>query len=362
MICQVRGGTIRNFNRPLLERKGLTRSHVDILAFRELFYVVMKRYLLPLLWVIIPLFLSPAPAFPFGGPLQAKNEFPLFLPLNAPFIETAAYDHSFSVNLSYSSVYMVRNSAAWSVNLDMEVAELNFRYRKDILNLLELGIDIPVLSFNSGFMDDFLSSYHKTFGFSDYGRSGRPSNTFLYEVKKNGVLVIKAEGGRVGIGDVRITAKRTLLSDDPAVSLIADVELPTGSASKGFGNGSIDAGVGLLVDKKLSEKIKAYLNLGVVFPGDFKARETIALKNFVYGGLCIEADVSKNISLLGQVFAQNSPFPKTGISSIDRTAVLLTLGGRYTSGKDSFELSFTEDPNTAGAPDFTITLAYKKRF
>ncbi len=68
-------------------------------------------------------------AFPFSGPLPAKNQFPLFLPLNSPSLETASYDNS--------------------------------------------------ISFNSGFMDAFLSSFHKTFGFPDYGRSGRPGNDFL---------------------------------------------------------------------------------------------------------------------------------------------------------------------------------------
>ncbi len=322
----------------------------------------MKRYLLAPLGLVVSLILFASDAFSFGGPLETRNQFPLFLPLNAPSLETASYEHSLSVDFAYSSVYMVRSSSSWSVNLDMEVAALNFRYRRDILNLFELGIDIPVLSFNSGFMDGFLKSYHNAFGFSDYGRSERPSNSFLYEVRRNGVLVIKGEGGGVGIGDIRLTAKRALLSGDPAVSVVADVELPTGSASKGYGNGSIDAGVGLLVDKKLSEKIKGYLNLGVVFPGDFRARETVELRNFVYGGICLEAQLWKNFGLLGQVVAQNSPFPKTGVNSMDRPSVLLTLGGRYTSGKSSFELSFTEDPNTAGAPDFSVAVSFKKRF
>jgi hypothetical protein len=322
----------------------------------------MRKYLPVLLGIIIPLTFLVPEAFPFGGPLQTKNQFPLFLPLNPPYLETASYDNSFSIDLSYSSVYMVRSSPAWSVDLDMEVAELNFRYRKDVLDLFELGVDIPILSFNSGFMDDFLSTYHKRFGFSDYGRSGRPTNAFLYEVRENGRLVIKGEGGRTGIGDVRITAKRTLLSADPTVSLMADVELPTGSASKGFGNGSIDAGIALLVDKKISDRIKAYVNVGAVFPGDLKAHETIKLRDFLYGGVCLEAELSKNFSILGQAIAQNSPFPKTGVSTVDRPAVLLTLGGRYSSGKNSFELSITEDPNTAGAPDFTVTFAFKKRF
>jgi hypothetical protein len=60
------------------------------------------------------------------------------------------------------------------------------------------------------------------------------------------------------------------------------------------------------------------------------------------------------------VLFQNSPFPKTGISSIDRISALLSFGGRYTSGKNSVELSFTEDPNTAGAPDFIVTIAFKR--
>lgn len=322
----------------------------------------MKKWPLATLGIILFLdFLSPK-AFPFEGPLQARNQFPLFLSLNAPYLETASYDNFFGADLSYSSVYMVRRSPVWSVGLDFEVAQLNFRFRRVISDLFELGLDVPFLSFNSGFMDDFLSAYHKTFGFSDYGRSERPANSFLYEVKRNGVLVMKGEGGRVGIGDIRLTVKKTLLSDDPTVSLLADIELPTGRTSNGFGNGSVDAGVALLLDKRISERIKAYLNLGAVFPGNWRAIETIRLSDYVYGGVCVEAAVSKKISLLGQIFAQNSPFPKTGIGSMDRIAVLLTLGGRYSSGKNSFELSLTEDPNTAGAPDFTVTLAYKRRF
>jgi hypothetical protein len=43
-------------------------------------------------------------------------------------------------------------------------------------------------------------------------------------------------------------------------------------------------------------------------------------------------------------------------------AVLLSLGGRYYLGNSSLELSFTEDPNTSGAPDFTFNASFKRRF
>ena len=156
--------------------------------------------------------------------------------------------------------------------------------------------------------------------------------------------------------------KKPLLTGDPAISIRGDIEFPTGASRKGYGNGSVDSGLALLVDKDISRKFKSYFNIGIVFPGDLKGDQTIDLKEFLFGGAAVEADLWKHVGLIVQVFVQGSPFPETGISSVDRLAVLLTLGGRYYVGKNSFELSFTEDPNTAGAPDFTFNLSFKRRF
>ncbi len=86
------------------------------------------------------------------------------------------------------------------------------------------------------------------------------------------------------------------------------------------------------------------------------------LREFLCGGAAIEAAVWKNFGLLGQVFIQGSPFPKTENSPVDRVAVLLSLGARYYLGNNSFELSFTEDPNTSGAPDFSLNFSFKRIF
>ncbi len=321
----------------------------------------MKKIILLFLPFIIISFYS-FTTYAFEGPLQVKNQFPLFLNVNAPFLETASIENSFSANLSYSSIYLVRSSSEWSMGLDMEITELDLRFRKNIKNFIEFGVDLPFLSFNSGFMDDFINSYHDAFGFPDYGRSNRPDNELLYEVKRKGVLILRGEGGRIGIGDIRLTLKKPILKGDPAISIRADVELPTGDAKKGYGSGSIDAGFAVLIDKKLSERFKAYGNLGVVFPGDLRGHERVELREFLCGGAAIEAALWKNLSFLGQVFVQGSPFPKTNISSVDRIVVLLSLGGRYSSGNNSFELSFTEDPNTSGAPDFTMNFFFKRIF
>ncbi|MBI5634303.1 MAG: DUF3187 family protein [Nitrospirae bacterium] len=302
------------------------------------------------------------PVSAFDGPLRVKNQFPLLMHLDSPSLESAVTANSLSASLFYSTVFMDKQSAQWKAQLDMEIAELNLRYTRQISNLFEFGIEVPILALTSGFMDPFLDTYHSTFGFGDYGRQSRPSNSFLYKVQRRGEVIIRGEANGIGLGDIKLSAKKILFEKDPLISIKAEVELPTGAASKGYGNGSLDGGLSLLLDKRLSEDIISYFNIGVIFPGELRAVEPINLNTSVYGGMGLEARISEQFSLLGQVMAQTSPFPKTGIGNMDRVGLLLTLGGRYVKGKENYELSFSEDPNTAGAPDVTFTISYKKNY
>lgn len=326
------------------------------------FYVPVKVVIAGLFLIFLSAFMASfEPVCAFEGPLQSRNQFPLFMHADAPGLESARTGDSFSASFYYSSVFMSHQSQTWNVQLDMEVATLELQYKKDIGRNLELGISIPVISFNSGFMDGFLHDFHKTFGFADYGRSARPRNELAYEVRNNGQLMIRGQSG-TGLGDIRLTAKKMIFTSDPAVSVSASLELPTGDASKGYGNGSLDAGLSVLVDKRLGENLMSYFNAGVIFPGNIKAEQTINLKESFFAGAGLEYLVSPHFGLLGQAIVQTSPFPKTGIGEIDRTGVILVFGGRYTKAKDSIEFSMTEDPNTAGATDFTVNVLYKRRF
>ncbi len=301
---------------------------------------------------------------PLAGPLEIKNQFPLFLPLNRPVLESAAVQDSFSVQCSYSSIFFVRDNPRWSVYLDMEWAELNLKYQKTLFSFLEITLELPLLSFNSGFMDNGLDWYHTTFGFQDYGRRTRPANQFLYQVKKDDRPVIAGESGKWGFGDLKISAKKVLLKldDQPFLSVKAAAELPTGDPDTGFGNGSLDLGLLVQVEKKLTRYLQVTGNLGGVFPGNLKAQTTIELRNYWFGGIGLEAKPWKRISLIGQISAQTSPFPETGFDFIDNPALVMTLGGRYYLDRNHFELSLTEDLNTSGAPDFTVNFSFRRTF
>lgn len=297
---------------------------------------------------------------PFDGPFQIKNLFPLFLHANQPYLEKAALENSLSFTLSHSSTYTVQESGDWTIHLDMEITELNLRYKRIINNNFEFDFDIPVLIIGAGFMDGFIEDYHHAFGFPGYGRSNRPKNEFLYEVRKDGDLIIRGKSG-VKPGDIRLSLKKSLISSDNLnLSIKGSVEIPLSSARQGFSNGNIDGSLSVALDKRISDRTITYWNVGAVFPGNVKGHEDLNMKNFFYGGAAAETHLIKDLFLIVQVLGQSKIYPTTDLEAVDRAAVLLAVGGRYHTGKGALDLSLTEDLSQSGVPDFILNLSYKK--
>jgi hypothetical protein len=314
------------------------------------------KIIIPLiLFLICPL----SEVFSFDGPLQVKNQYPIFIHADQPYLEEAAVRNSMSYSLSHSSTYTVQESGEWIVHLDMEITELNFRYKRIIKDKIEFGLDLPVLILGGGFMDGFLEDYHDAFGFPDYGRSERPHNDFLYEIRKNGELIIQGRSS-VAIGDIRLTAKKPLVASGGFnLSIAANVEVPVSSAKKGFSNGSFDAGVSVLLDKSITDNIMTYCNFGAVFPGDVRGHEKLNINNFFYGGAAVEASLGKSFSAIVQVLGQSGIYPETDLLAVDRDSYMIAFGGRYKKGTKGLEFSLTEDLSESGAPDFIVNLTYK---
>ena len=308
------------------------------------------------------LFLCPVIADAFAGPFQVRNQFPLLTVLDPPCLESAAVEDSATVSLSHSSVYVTETRAAWTVNMDIELTELMVRLKKSLTGRTEVGIDLPFYRPTAGFLDRPLSTFHDIVGMGDYGRHSRPDNDFLFELLHQGKPVIVLRNGEAGIGDVRLTAKHVVHEGPTLVSVSANVEFPTGDAKTGYGNGSYDAGLAVLVDRDLGKVYRGYVNLGVIFPGELKGYETIPLSTSYYGGLGIEAAWWERFHVIVQTVVATSPYPDTGIRQVDWPGVLLTFGGRYSFDPGSLEFSLTEDPDTAGAPDFTMSIAFRYRF
>lgn len=311
---------------------------------------------------IILLFASSSPAAAsFEGPFQVRNLFPLSLHLDQPFLEKAATESSMSYSLSHSSTYVVQDSADWAFGLDMEITEINFIYRRNVRDIFEMSVVLPVLITGGGFMDDFVENFHEAFGFSDYGRSDRPHNEFRYSVSRDGDSVISGKSG-TRMGDIRLAVKKPLLSSDRyRLSALASVEFPVSSSEQGFSNGSIDGSGALLLDAAVSERIMTYWNMGGVFPGDVRGHERLNVRNYFHAGTAVEMILGRGFSAILQVQGQSEFYHDTGVDAVDGWAYLIAFGGRYQKGDRSLDLSLTEDLNTTGVPDFIVNLTYKVR-
>ncbi len=331
-------------------------------AFAKPFHAIGEPMKLRMLALCLFLVLSPTTARAFEGPLQVRNQFPLFIGIDPPYFESAIVQDAVSINLTHSSVYVIEEKQPWVVDMDLETTELNLRLKKKTSNSTEVGLDLPFLRTEQGFLDRPVAWIHETLGTGDYGRHNRPMNEFLYDIKYQGMPVIAPENGKAGLGDVRLTVKQIIRKGSPIVSLLAGLELPTGDANLGFGNGSVDASFAVLVDFDMGKAYHGYVNVGGVFPGDLKGHQTIPLRDYAYGGFGVEAAWWEHFHVIVQTLAQGSPFPKTYIRQVDWPGVLLVMGGRYSFEKSSIEFSLTEDPSTAGTPDFILNISYAMKY
>ena len=314
-------------------------------------------------WVLLVLAAAaPARAASFQGPLQVRNGFPLAAILDAPYLERAVQEDSLSFGLSHSSIDFPESDAGLDFRIDLEATELAVRYRKTVSGFCEFGIDVPFVSFNGGFLDRSIVRFHEAFGI-DSGKNAESSGLFRFEVDKDGLPVVRGESGRIGVGDIRASVKKTVFRGKSfAAALAADLEFPSGDAGKGYGNGRLDKRVALLAEGSFGGRFHAVANIGKVFPGDLHGLTTLRFDDFRYGGLSIEAALSSRSGLLAQIFVQDTPLPKGGLvfPVLLADPMLVTVGYRYRSGGYGIEFSLTENLRPSITPDLSLNVTMKR--
>ncbi len=311
--------------------------------------------------------LAAAPAFAggFEGPLIVKNGQPLYAALNSPSLVSAEPESFLNLNFSYSSTYLVEASSAWFTGLDLETAMLDIQDKRTVGDGLEIGFDLPVIRYGSGFFDNEIESYHSLIGMPNaYGRKNRPQNNFLLSVTHDGKAVVHGTANETTLGDLMLETKKNIFHDDSSsVSLQAFINLPTGDPQRSSGSGRTNGGIAVLVNERLRSDVMLYVNAGLGLLHELTAIEYVELKNYYYGGAGLEWIFSPKVLLNVQTTIQSSPFPKMKINAMDNPSMLGSFGGRYLLGeKSTLGLSVTEDIDVAGAPDIMMGFDYRHRF
>jgi hypothetical protein len=143
-----------------------------------------------------------------------------------------------------------------------------------------------------------------------------------------------------GLGDIEIGAKYRFVQEKgarPQVGVFPFLEIPSGDASRGLGNGQVWARLPVWVQKSWGPWT-SYGGGGAVVNG------APGLRNYPFAGWLVQRDLSKKLTLGAEVFAHGGQGPA---SPSPRSSTLVDAGGYY-NFNPGFSLLFAAGHSVAG--------------
>jgi uncharacterized protein DUF3187 len=316
---------------------------------------------------------------PTSGPRPVVRG-PLPVTTNGPIVDTflqfrprgpattAVGSVDLAITSEYSSLFQNGSGNGADVVIDAELWRTGVALRTGVTERTDVEVEVPVIYASNGFADDLIEGWHSFFGLPDGGRNTRPNNSYDVHVDQNGQRAYELEPYTVAIGDIPIVVTQRVADEKDAgvgLALRAGIELPVGSESKGFGNGGIDWGGGLLAERSIERVTLTGAAYYVVTASSsaFDRAGVDALDALeIHGGL--EVRWNDNASI---VFGLRSTPPAThdvDIPEVDSNVLDLDIGWIQDLGEGGSRLvlGFTEDLIADSGPDLTVFLGWRTGF
>ena len=243
--------------------------------------------------------------------------------------------------------------------IDGESRVLNLSLRRRIGDTVEVGVEIPYISYSGGFLDGVIYNFHDLVGLSNSTREG-PEDLFRMYFEKDGVTQFDLMQAESGIGDVQLTAALQL----ERVTLRAGLKAPTGDPDKLTGSGAADASLGVHGGGK-TEVLQRPLDYsgfaGILALGDGDVLPTLQRDVVPYAGIALRWHATERFALATQVYAQG-PYSKAHLDELSGNTFQLAFGFDYRFPRQGLLLRFAiaEDIAAAAAPDFAAHLSIRR--
>lgn len=251
------------------------------------------------------------------GPIPLRIISPLSIPFYQFTPERAASlgEGIWNARLEFSDSNVLQNSEfpepEYSAQIDLELARLNLNLRYGMTENWDLGFELPFLYAYDGFLDHFIRKFEDFVDEPKLRRITENRNSFNYEVTRNREAFLKGAENRAGIGDVALTAKRTLLPQKnwmPGSSIRTALKAPTGDEDIAFGSGRFDAALGFALEWDF-HRWGMNANLNTTFPiGNRLDASGLDTQPIVSGSLDVEYRTSSRFSWHLQFASSMSPF------------------------------------------------------
>jgi hypothetical protein len=224
----------------------------------------------------------------------------------------------------------------------------------------QLSFEVPYLSHQGGFLDDFIYDWHDFFGMSQNGRTKDNSDQLHISYLDGSNTFFEIQDHQRGLGDIRINCAYTRPWENRALIFSSELKLPTGDYDKLTGSGGYDFSVGVMLNDPHSlgkYHITLYGGLAGIFLGNIDAVQAPAQKDFaVAGRVGIGWQATKLIQLKLQLDGQSALYDSS-LELIGDPAFQVIMGGSLTFSDDVYlDISVAEDINSATGVDVAFQL------
>lgn len=273
---------------------------------------------------------------------------------------------AWTIQSSYTSLFQNGTGPGERVVVDGELWRNSAALRFGLDERTDVEVELALVYASSGFLDQFVETFHEFLLLPDDGRDERPRFEYEVEIEHDGQLAYEFEGNELGFGDLPIVLTHRLVdegSSSPAVAVRAGIELPTGSESKGFGSGGLDWGLGVLAERSWGR----WTATGAVDwtktddAESFEDAQVDVLDDWDLQ-LGVEYRWSDRMSLLAGAILSRPVTDDIEIEEIDVPTLAIDLGVAWDVGESSrLVVAFQEDAISASGPDFGVLVGWTFR-
>jgi hypothetical protein len=269
-----------------------------------------------------------------SGPFPVRNFQPiqlLFLGMpgdRAAVIKKGALD--LRIELADTATVFDDRTPRTNVQMKLETVRSGLFFRYGLTDRLEVAVEVPSYYRYRGILEGAITSVEwMTTGLAP-ARKSLQATGFAFNVGRDGRTLFNSGDGEMGFGDTTFFGKYQFLQESegkPAASVRVALKVPTGDASRVFGSGHPDVGVGLALEKRVAAHWILYGNLNGLFPTGPVAGLTV--QPSMSAIVAAEYLWSQNLSFVGHFDYYSSPFHGTDMPVLDNGVTELTVGFNY---------------------------------
>ncbi len=308
---------------------------------------------------------------PIRGPMRVRSQHPAqltVLNMVPTQIGLAPGETQLRWTNAYSSLFLAgTDNRGNSFEMDGENWRSAAGVRIGLDYGFEIDVEIPIGHTTGGFLDSFIVNWHDAFGFPNRGRDTFPKNQYITRARFRGQTAFDVAESDIELMDVPIELAWRFWEPTKDLPLRAAVrtaiELPTGNHRRGFGNGKVDAAIGVMGEYRW-ENFGVFAHFDHTFaatPG-MAERAGMEFRDVTSGGLTGEMPIWDGWNAVVQVEWERSTLRDLGFSRAADDHWNLWTGMRVDVGdRTRLEVSLGEDLESFIGPDFTIWIALLHR-